>query len=250
MMSRAFDILLLTATDKEQQDIREMIRPSRQECVAGRAWTCGVWMDRRVLLVETGVGSVNTAHALTAAIERHIPSLVFQFGIGGAYPASGLQVGDLAVATEEIYGDLGVLTPDGWAGMDAIGFPVLKKEAPYYNRFALDPALADAAQTRLAALPWDDPAPAIARGPFVTVNQCSGTTEAGSALTARFGGLCENMEGAAAAHVCALYGAPFLEIRCMSNRVEDRDMAAWNIPLAMRRAQTAAKRVLEFLKGQ
>ncbi len=42
------------------------------------------------------------------------------------------------------------------------------------------------------------------------------------------------MEGAAAAHVAALYQVPMVEIRAASNRVGDRDKARWDIPAAVR----------------
>jgi len=35
------------------------------------------------------------------------------------------------------------------------------------------------------------------------------------------------MEGAAAAHICALYKVPFMEIRGISNLVTDRDRGSW-----------------------
>jgi futalosine hydrolase len=51
------------------------------------------------------------------------------------------------------------------------------------------------------------------------------------------------MEGAAAAHVCALYRLPFLEVRGISNLVEDRDRERWRIPLAAGAAQQAVGRL-------
>jgi len=42
------------------------------------------------------------------------------------------------------------------------------------------------------------------------------------------------MEGAAVAHICSMYGIPVIEIRGISNIIEDRDMKKWNIPLAYR----------------
>jgi len=83
----------------------------------------------------------------------------------------------------------------------------------------------------------------IQKGPFVTVSQCSGTRSRGDELYDRFGGLCENMEGAAAAHICAIYAIPFLEIRGISNLVEDRDTSKWRIQDA---AQAACDCVSEI----
>jgi futalosine hydrolase len=87
--------------------------------------------------------------------------------------------------------------------------------------------------------------PEVKVGPFATVQECSGTDELGLERGARFGAVCENMEGAAAAHVCALYGVPFLELRAMSNRVEKRDREQWDLVGAVARAQEAAARLLE-----
>ena len=82
-------------------------------------------------------------------------------------------------------------------------------------------------------------------GPFVTVQQCSGVQAVGDTLAARYGGICENMEGAAAAHVAAANDIPFVEIRGISNRVVDRDLSQWDLPLAIRRCQRAVELIVE-----
>ena len=48
------------------------------------------------------------------------------------------------------------------------------------------------------------------------------------------------MEGAAAAHICTLYGVPFLEIRGISNLVMDRDRGSWRLERAAEVAARAA----------
>ena len=60
-----------------------------------------------------------------------------------------------------------------------------------------------------------------------------------------FGALCENMEGAAAAHLCALYGVDFVEVRAISNIAARRDRDAWELPLACSRAQEAVLFLLD-----
>lgn len=52
------------------------------------------------------------------------------------------------------------------------------------------------------------------------------------------------MEGAAAAQICALYGVPFLEIRGISNRVEDRDLRNWDFEGAAEKVQLAVRVLL------
>jgi futalosine hydrolase len=55
------------------------------------------------------------------------------------------------------------------------------------------------------------------------------------------------MEGAAAAHICALYGVPFLEIRAISNFVGDRDRGTWAVEEAVETAGRAALAVVAGL---
>ncbi len=196
-------------------------------------------------LVIGGVGAVNTAHALTQYLAVNpAPKCVIQTGIAGAYVPSGVDVGSVLLADTEIYGDLGVLTPDGWRPMEEIGIPMVEATASQparFNYFPLDDALV--ARAKKAA------GKAIARtGKFLTLSQCTGVQALGDALYERFGALCESMEGAAAAHVCALHGVPFLEVRGVSNLVENRDRAKWRIVEAADAAQRVVLRLLEHLK--
>lgn len=230
------EIVVLSATGFEQEVLREEVEEAVGQQVAGREWVSGRVGGEEVLLVATGIGAVNTSHALTCVLQARRPAWVLQIGVGGAYPQSGLGVGDLALACEENYGDLGVRTEEGWQGGEVIGIPVLDGDVVRYNNFPLDGAWVQQAAAIL---------PDARVGPFVTVQECSGTDALGLERGERFGALCENMEGAAAAHLCALYGVPFVEVRVMSNIVEKRDREQWDLPLAVERAQAAALQLLE-----
>jgi len=238
------DVLVLTATDFEQSGIMGRLDSTLEQTVSGRRWTTGLLADRRLWLVEAGLGAVNTASALTAALEFERPQLVLQVGVGGAYPGSGLGVGDAALATEEIYGDVGVHTIDGWLPATEIGIPLLRQNGEYYNRFPLDPALVEWARRAVVGRGR----PCIA-GPFVTAQECSGTGALGGERAVRFGAVCENMEGAAAAHICRLYGVSFVEMRCMSNQVENRCRDEWDLAGAAAGAQAAGLDIVANLEA-
>jgi futalosine hydrolase len=236
-------ILILTATGFEQHLLREALQQPAVQTVAHRTWTRGILGNSPVILIETGMGQVNTAQTLAVAFQYIHPELVLQIGIGGAYLPAHLQLGDLVLATVEHYGDLGIITPDGWTSAEAIGIPIVKTNRDYYNSYPLDNTLVNEAESILRKR--GEP---VIKGPFVTVQQCSGRTDVGNALANRFQAICENMEGAAAAHLCLLYQMPFLELRAISNQVEDRNKNTWNIPLAIERAQVATRFLLESLK--
>ena len=239
----SLEVLLLSATAFEQDLLAARLDEKVEQQVAGRPWRRGCLAGREVLLVQGGIGAVNTAHALTCVLQVHQPALVLQAGVGGAYPAAGLGIGDLALATEENYGDLGVRTPAGWQSAELIGIPVLRQEASYFNRFPLDPEHVARAEQILTT--WEGGASSLRSGPFVPVQECSGLASLGEERAARFSGLCENMEGAAAAHLCRLYQVPFIEVRGISNLVEDRRREGWDLPIASRRAQEAALKLIE-----
>lgn len=178
-------------------------------------------------MVVTGVGAVNAAYALTRAILRKRPEGIIVCGVGGAYPGSGLQIGDVVCANSECFGDLGSSSPAGFLDMHAIGLPLIPGAEPTYN-----------------VLPMQI-YPAARRARFVTVNMCTGTDEAAHAVESRTGGAVESMEGAAVAQVAKLSSIPVGEIRGISNMTGRRDKSTWRLKEAATAAQEA---LLEFLR--
>ena len=228
------NLLLVSATELESGAIQGALGDAKIAQRAGKTAIVGNLCGWRCTLLHTGIGTVNAAHALTCQLEHQLPDLVIQFGIGGAYVPAGLPIRSVVLATEEIYGDVGVVTLEGWKPVDEIGIPLVHGDPPYFNRFPLDPQLV-ATATEICG---------VRSGTFVTVSQCSGVQAVGDALHARFNALCESMEGAAAAHICTLYDVPFLEVRGISNLVEDRQPDRWDIPGAADSAQSALIKII------
>jgi futalosine hydrolase len=172
-------------------------------------------------LVETGVGLVNSAFALTRFLTTRRVDAVVGCGVGGAYPGSDLEPGDVACALSETYGDLGAESPTGFLDMQALGFPVIAGDPPLFNQLPVDLF------------------PAARRVPFITCATCTGTDAVARALVARTGGVVESMEGAAIVHVAKLMGVKVGEVRGISNPVGDRDKTRWRVREAAQRAREA-----------
>jgi futalosine hydrolase len=237
-LSASTPLALVCSVPFECERLRDALTDARETTVGRKpAWT-GRLDGTAVVLLPGGMGKTNAAHALTALLETTDVRGVVGFGIGGAYPGSGLDVGAIALATEAVYGDEGVQAPDGWMSTEGIGIPLWQSGgARTFNAFALDADRVARARTALAAAGYD-----VRTGPFVTVSCCSGTAALGAEMAARFpGALCEGMEGAALAHVAAIYGVPYLELRAVSNLVEDRDLSRWRIRDAAEAAQAAVR---------
>jgi futalosine hydrolase len=193
----------------------------------------GALGGREVVLAVTGIGKVNAASAATVLLERLQPELLINTGCGGAFPGAELSVGELAIASSETFADEGVQTCQGWRGLELIGIPVCELRGErLFNTFPLDARLGASATECAAGHGFR-----AKLGPFLTVSTCSGTAAHGDELLGRYPGICENMEGAALAQVAHLYGVPLLEVRGISNLVEDRDLSRWDLKLAVRQAQ-------------
>lgn len=237
-MSESAPLALVCSVPFECERLRDALEDGAETRIGRKpAWT-GRLDGAPVVLLAGGMGKTNAAHALTALLETRPVRGVVGFGIGGAYAGSGLDVGGVALATAAVFGDEGVQAPGGWMSTEGIGIPLWQAGGErIFNTFLVDADRVEAARAALesAGIP-------VRTGPFVTVSCCSGTAARGAALAARVpGALCEGMEGAALAHVAAIYGVPFLELRAVSNPVEDRDLSRWRIREAAEAAQAAVR---------
>lgn len=242
-------IAFIAAVPLETEQLRRHLAPCEMLPLGGRELFSGRLLGHRILLLHSGVGKANGAAAAAVLLERHRPRAVILCGCGGAYPGSELEVGDLALATEEIYGDEGVATPEGFRGMETIGYPLVERKGlRLFNRFPVAGDLIAGSRAALAGAAATA-GKKLLEGPFVTVSTCSGTGVAGRELARRTGGICENMEGAAVAQVCTCYGVPFLELRGISNLVEDRDLDRWDLKGAASLMQQGILALLEAWRG-
>lgn len=192
---------------------------------------------RQVRTLLTGIGPVETAFNLSAALHGVAGAVraVLNFGIAGAFPDSGAGLLDICLAEEEVLGDFGICLPERIERFAERGLTVR-------DRFVLDQGLRTAAAHALTAagLPCRS-------GVFVTVSSSSGTAARARQLERQYQGLCENMEGAAAARVCEAFGLPCLELRCVSNMAGERDKKQWRLREACLRAGQAAAVVTDCL---
>jgi len=238
-------IALLCSVQAEAERLLGSIVEMRSTTLGSKLLIEGKLGDQRILLCVSGMGKVNAAHTATLMLARFDPEALIVFGIGGAYPSSGAHVGDLAIAREEIAGDEGVLTREGFKDAEYIGIPLLKTAASviYSTYPASEPLVHRSLQSLVAH--WKSGQGKIHVGSFVTLSTCTGATARAMELEERYHGLCENMEGAAVAQVAALHGVPWLEVRGISNIVEDRDLKKWDIPKAAGAVQRAVQLIVE-----
>lgn len=169
----------------------------------------GVIFFKPTIACLSGIGKVNASHAVTLMIERFNLDIIYVIGVGGAYPSSGLNIGDIAIASKEIYGDEGLSLTKSFLTMDELNLPLLRIDNSFYfNEFPMFiPDYLDELENK---------------GIFITVSSCTGSLNKALEIENKFHAICENMEGAAIAHICAIHKIPVIEIRGISNIIGDR----------------------------
>ncbi|MBE3563813.1 MAG: 5'-methylthioadenosine/adenosylhomocysteine nucleosidase [Hydrogenibacillus schlegelii] len=164
-------------------------------------------MDGRpVAVLKSGVGKVNAALAVQAVIDHLRPQALLFLGVAGALDPA-LEIGDLVVAEDALQHDV-----------DATPLGFRPGEIPFEpaSVFPADPRLIRRAVTAAEALFGRRPAV----GRVLSGDRFVADREMVKALRERFGGLCVEMEGAAAAQVAHKNGVPFLLIRTISDRAD------------------------------
>jgi futalosine hydrolase len=236
-------IALLAAVPEETNLIRAALQDCAQESVNGIDVISGTISGSEIALAHSGIGKAAAAATAVSVLSSCQPEALLLFGCGGAYLGTTLGLGDLALASGEIFGDEGVVTPTGFQDLAETKLAMRRTPEKLYNNWPTDKELHDWAQPLLQAHATNNKIK-LRSGPFVTVSTCTGSTVVATKIVQRTKGICENMEGAAVALACQQLSTPLLEVRGISNLVEDRDTSRWDLPAGMAAAQRA---VLELL---
>lgn len=234
-------VLIIAAVPLETLLLENTLTQPVRFKTGGFEYVDGNLGNLRVVVCAGGVGKINTAAATAVMIEHHHPQLVINTGCAGAYIGSGLSIGNLVVASEEVLADEGVIVEKGWKDLRYMSIPTLEMGGRFcFNTIPLSKHASEKAM-QLA----DYYGVFLMRGRFATVSTCSGTARRGEELSRHWNVIAENMEGGAVAQVCRRYSLDCLEIRGISNLVEDRDLEKWEI----RRAVEVAQRfILKYLE--
>lgn len=209
------NILLVAATPFE---IAPTLRWLEQHFTADEA---NVFSQRHVQVkpLITGVGPVATTWALARHLGSDAPGLALNAGVAGAFDRR-LSLGEVVQVVSERFGDLGVEEADGRL-TDLFELGLAEANGPpFINGVLHNPAGSEAGFL-----------PAV-RG--LTVSRVHGSEASIATIQAKYPDVqVETMEGAAFFQACLLSGIPFLQIRGLSNYVEPRNRAAWQLEAAI-----------------
>jgi len=176
-------------------------------------------------VLVTGVGMTATAFALGQRLSA-IYELVINLGIAGCYDRQ-IPLGSILNVVSDEFSELGAESKEDFLTIDELGFG----KSLYHSKYNRS----DATLTNLPKV----------KG--ITVNKVHGNKESITAITQRLNPVTESMEGAAVFYSCSLLNIDCLQIRSISNYVEERNRDNWKIGLAIKQLNDWA---IEFLTNR
>lgn len=194
---------VLTAMTSEYEQLATLLADAQQCEKGGISYLVGRISSNEIVLRQCGIGKVNAAVGTAELIRSFAPDAIVSTGVAGGIDAS-LAVMDVVVSSFIVYHDV-------WCGMgceygQVQGMPAV---------FAADEKLCSVA-TSLNDCPEN--VTRIHAGLICTGDQFITSREELDKIKSNFpAGLAVDMESAAIAQTCHIYGVPFVSFRIISD---------------------------------
>ena len=169
-------------------------------------------------ILITGIGLVATAYHLGVYLSTFSFDLVINAGIAGSYKQD-INIGDVAWVKEDQLAEFGVEEANGnFTSVFDMGL-MDKNSFPFTNQKLISPKTEQHQHLEVVT--------------GLTVQRVHGFAPSIAVAKKRYNADIETMESAAFFFACLSHQVPFQAIRAISNFVEPRNRANWNIPLAI-----------------
>lgn len=167
----------------------------------------------------TGVGMVNTAIYLTKELVKEKYDLVINMGVAGSF-SKELKNGDVVEVVEDNFSEIGFEN-----NLEFSKFTDFDVKTKYLN----------SSRTSLKKVR------------AITVNTVHGNKVTISEIVKREGPEIESMEGASVFKVCEEFNVHCMQIRSISNKIENRNKKNWDLDLAIRNLNIEVEKIISGL---
>ena len=167
----------------------------------------------------TGVGMVNTTFSLTHHLSANTYDIVVNMGIAGSFNNS-LMIGDVVEVVEDNFSEIGFQDGERFSKFTDLE---VKDIFRVEGRTTLQQVKA------------------------ITVNTVHGNEDSITKIVNRLNPDVESMEGAAVFKVCNEFNIPCVQIRSISNKIEKRNIANWDLDFAILNLNTEVEKIVSVL---
>ena len=198
---------IIGAMDEEVDSLKDAVTDAKITSIGGMDFCEGMLDGAPVVVVKCGVGKVNAGNCAQILITVFGVGRIINTGVAGSLDAS-IDIGDIVVSTDAVQHDFD-LTPMGFAPGELVGIdsPSLLADQ-------------DLRECAVNAVRQCAPEIHVFEGRICTGDQFIASAEQKEAITAKFGGLCCEMEGGAIAQICCQNKIPFVIIRAISDKAD------------------------------
>ena len=191
---------IIIAMDKEFRRISELLDGLKTEEDGGSTFVTGSLGNNELVLHQCGIGKVNAAVGVSELIRRYNPDLVVSTGCAGG-GCTDIEVMDVVVSTELAYHDV-------YCG-EAIGKTVYGQVQGMPARYKSPSDIVEIAKSV---------SPRVHSGLIVTGDWFVDSREKMREIVGHFPeAAAVDMESAAIAQTCHIYGIPFISFRVISD---------------------------------
>ena len=191
---------IIIAMDKEFRRISELLDGLDVELDGGRKFVTGTLGENELVLHQCGIGKVNAAIGASEMIRRYNPDLLVSTGCAGG-GRTDMEVMDIVASTELAYHDV-------YCG-EAMGKTVYGQVQGMPARYSSPSDLVEKAKSV---------SPRIHAGLIVTGDWFVDSKEKMREIVSHFPeAAAVDMESAAIAQTCNIYGIPFISFRVISD---------------------------------
>ena len=191
---------IIIAMDKEFRRISELLDGLKVELDGGRKFVTGRLGDNELVLHQCGIGKVNAAIGASEMIRRYNPDLMVSTGCAGG-GRTDMEVMDIVASTELAYHDV-------YCG-EAMGKTVYGQVQGMPARYTSPSELVEKAKSV---------SPRVHAGLIVTGDWFVDSKDKMREIVSHFPeAAAVDMESAAIAQTCHIYGIPFISFRVISD---------------------------------
>jgi futalosine hydrolase len=222
-------ILLVSATEMEISPVLAQMHFVKQ--VSGKIKVFN-FQQKEVWVLITGVGMVSTAFEMGKLLSLNTFDCAINLGVAGAFNRN-IKKGAVLNVVSDCFSDIGAQDDTEFLSLAEMGL-IDADATPFENGWLVNKKpYSNSATKELTEV----------RG--ISVNLVHGEEKSIEKVVKRLQPDVESMEGAAFFYACLSEGVPCVQIRAISNYVEKRNRANWDIPKAVKHLNEIGLQVLK-----
>jgi adenosylhomocysteine nucleosidase len=238
---------IIGAMEEEVTILQGLMQKRAIEKIGSFEYFTGTLEDKQIVLLRCGIGKVNAAIGAALLIDNFRPELIINTGCAGGVNPAGLtpvlNFGDVVISSSLVYHDFDI---------SVFGYAVGQIPGMKDAFFHVEKNMIEIGLRAIDELKRESRLPA-------SLNHVEGLIGSGDVFvceTARVDKIVKlfpairavEMEGAAIAHACSLFGVPCLVIRAMSDIAGEESPMKFDeyLPIAAKHSSEIVKRIVKI----